>query len=35
VRLHGLLWGGSANTYVYSSMLNIRMDFPGPWVVTQ
>jgi hypothetical protein len=33
VRLHGLLWGGSANTYVYSSMLNIRMDFPGPWVV--
>jgi hypothetical protein len=33
VRLHGLLWGGSANTYVYSSILNIRMDFPGPWVV--
>jgi len=33
VRLHGLLWGGSANTYVYSSMLNIRMDFPGQWVV--
>jgi hypothetical protein len=33
VRLHGLLWGGSANTYVYSSMLNIRMEFPGPWVV--
>jgi hypothetical protein len=34
VRLHGLLWGGSQNTYVYSSMLNIRMDFPGPWRVT-
>jgi hypothetical protein len=33
VRLHGLLWGGSANTYVYSSMLNIRMEFPGPWTV--
>jgi hypothetical protein len=33
VRLHGLLWGGSANTYVFSSMINIRMDFPGPWVV--
>lgn len=33
VRLHGILWGGSANTYVYSSILNIRMDFPGPWVV--
>lgn len=33
VRLHGLLWGGSANTYVYSSMLNIRMEFGGPWVV--
>jgi hypothetical protein len=35
VRLHGLLWGGSNNTYVYSSMLNIRMDFPGPWIVTE
>ncbi len=33
VRLHGLLWGGSANTYVYSSMINIRMDIGGPWVV--
>jgi hypothetical protein len=35
VSLTGILWGGSANTFVLSSMDNIRFENPGPvgWTV--
>jgi hypothetical protein len=35
VSLAGILWGGSANTFVLSSMDNIRFENPGPvgWTV--
>jgi hypothetical protein len=34
VTLTGILWGGSANTYVFSAMQNIRFENPGPrpWI---
>jgi hypothetical protein len=32
IRLHGLNWGGSADTYVFSSMEMIRRELPGPWI---
>ncbi|MBA2243942.1 MAG: hypothetical protein H0W11_03230 [Gemmatimonadetes bacterium] len=32
VRLQGILWGGTSLTAIFSHMLNIRAEIPGPWI---